>query len=152
MPIKFSDLEDAFLYVSGSGYGMNYAYICKETGQSYTQSEEYDNFEELPADLETSPDKYLEVPHKDDIGLGSSLAKEFARIHLGDRADKVYDYFRRKGAYAKFRALLVKTNNLEKWYEFEEKRTKEELRELCKLEEIELIEEPAESAEEAAAE
>ena len=44
---------------------------------------------------------------KNDLDLGSRLALRFADQHLPEKAaDKVYDIFRRKGAYARFKDLL----------------------------------------------
>ena len=37
--IKFSDIQDAFLFVSSSGYGMHTAILCKDTGQILYHSE-----------------------------------------------------------------------------------------------------------------
>ena len=37
--ISFSDIEDAFLFVSSSSYGMNSAFLRKDTGQILYRSD-----------------------------------------------------------------------------------------------------------------
>jgi hypothetical protein len=62
----------------------------------------------------------------------------FAREFLPNDVDDVYDIFRRKGAYAKFKALLMRRNALDRWYEFEQKATERALREWCEVNSIAL--------------
>jgi len=37
--LEFSDIEDAFLFVSSAGYGMHSAVLCKDTGRILSRSE-----------------------------------------------------------------------------------------------------------------
>jgi hypothetical protein len=46
--------------------------------------------------------------------------------------------FSKKKGYAKFRALLIRRNVLERWYDFESKATERALREWCAFNAIEL--------------
>ena len=58
-------------------------------------------------------------PDKRELDLGKPLALDFARECLPDDFDEVRYMFSRKGAYRKFRALLIRRNVLDRWYEFE---------------------------------
>ncbi len=35
MKLKFSDIEDAFMFVGSEQYGMHSAYLCPATGPNY---------------------------------------------------------------------------------------------------------------------
>ena len=74
--------------------------------------------DDLPADLETSG-RYLAVPHKNDLDLGTNLALRFVEERLPDRYRDVEVTFRRRGAYARFKELLAAEGCLEEWYAFE---------------------------------
>jgi len=63
------------------------------------------------------------VPHKNDLDLGSRLAHLFADRHLTEHRGEVRDIFRRKGAYARFKALLQRLDAVDAWYEFERSET-----------------------------
>jgi hypothetical protein len=69
MSISFDSIENAFLYVSMDQQFMNNAYLCKETGQIFYTSEIGDS-DELPDDIDDS-DKYIEIPHKNELELGN---------------------------------------------------------------------------------
>ncbi len=128
MELNYSDLEMAFEFVS-SGYGYDSsAYLDKETGQLYYDSDVSD--EELPGDLYEN-EKYLEIPDKREFDLGKPLALEFAQRHIPEDFDKVYSIFQSKGAYARYKSLLENKGILEKWYEFEQVALKVSIVEWC---------------------
>ncbi len=79
--------------------------------------------EDLPEDLETS-DRYIAVPHKHDLNLGRNLVLVFVDQELPDDCDTVRGFFRRKGAYGRFKGLLESRDKLEAWYTFEDNATK----------------------------
>ena len=95
--------------------------------------------DELPDDLETS-DRYIEIPHKNELDLGNRLAFRFVQDRLPDRYTEVVAIFRRRGAYTRFKELLAADGCLEEWYAFEAKSTERALREWCKANEIHLVE------------
>lgn len=129
MALNYSDFEMAIEFVS-SGYGYdNSAWLDKESGVIYYDSDMSD--EELPDDLYEN-DKYLPIPDKSDFGLGKQLAIEFARANVPEDFDQVYSIFRSKGAYSRYKHLLEKRGVLEKWYEFEEESLKNSIVEWCK--------------------
>ena len=68
--VNAEELRTTFEFVSFGAPLEHSAYICVDTGKIYCHSisaglEE----EDLPEDLETS-DRYIAVPHKNDLGLG----------------------------------------------------------------------------------
>ena len=127
--ISFSEIEDAFLYVSSDHPFTNSAVINKKKGKIFYRSE-YSDIDEFPEDVEN--EYYIEIPHKNDLDLGQNLVFEFVSKYIPDRFDEVDSYFRKKGAYSKYKYLLERLNLLEKWYEFEDERTKTALQEWCR--------------------
>lgn len=138
MPVKYSDLEDAFQYVSSDMEGINHALLNKETGEHYWSSEYDPDFSDWPEDAE-DPDKYVTVPHKHELDLGRELVRDFAARHCADQWDTIERIFSRKGAYRRFKDWLDQRNMLQSWYNFENQRTKEALLSWCQLEGIEVI-------------
>ena len=107
------------------------AYICVDTGKIYCHSVSAGLEEEdLPEDLETS-DRYIAVPHKNDLGLGRRLALAFVDQELSDEYDTVAGFFGRRGAYRRFKALLHARGTLERWDEFENLATEKALLAWC---------------------
>lgn len=131
--VNGTDLRLAFDFVSaGAPYECS-AYICLDTGKIHWKSDAGvlgNEEEELPEDLETS-DRYLAVPHKNDLNLGRRLALAFVDQELPDDSDIVAGFFRRRGAYARFKDLLHARGMLQQWYEFENRTTEEALLAWC---------------------
>jgi hypothetical protein len=73
---------------------------------------------ELPDDLDTS-DRYIAIPHKNDLDLGSHLIVRFAEEHLPHQYEAVAAVFRHRGAYARFKEILASEDRLEEWYAYE---------------------------------
>jgi hypothetical protein len=134
--VKFTDIEDAFLFVSSDSYGMNTAILDKATGQVYYRSEMGD-LDEINQD-EPDWDNCIEIPHKNDLDLGQELVFEFVEDHLPDEYDLVRQTFRSRGAYGRFKDLLESRGLLQRWYEFENGREQQALRQWCEENEIEL--------------
>ena len=78
--ITFSEIQDAFLFVSSAEYGMHSAILCKDTGQIYYHSElgGIDDMDE--EDLDS--DMCIEIPHKNDLGLGQNLVFVLAQYSV----------------------------------------------------------------------
>ena len=136
MIVDFEDIISGFDYVSAGPIGENQAYLNKQTGKIFWHTEMGDNFEELPDDLDD--EKYIEIPHKSELGLGKSLAIDFAYEKLPDKAEIIESFFRKRGAYPKFKSLLEDNDMLEQWYEFELQAQNKELREWCEENEIDI--------------
>jgi hypothetical protein len=141
MPTSFKDILEAFEFVGMSGsLGENLAFLCRRTAKIYWHSEFSDVaelYDELPEDIDDEQ-KYIAIPNKHELDLGKPLTLAFARQCLPDDFDEVRYIFGRKGAYRKFRALLVRRNALDRWYEFETEATERALRNWCELNSIKL--------------
>ena len=138
--VKYDDLSAAFDFVSFGAPFEHRAFVSRDTGAVYWISETNPIEEEdLPDDLETS-DRYIEVPHKNDLDLGNKLALRFAEEQLPHRLATIVDVFRHRGAYARFKELLSSERCLDKWYAYEAEATGQALRDWCKANEIQLDE------------
>ena len=136
MAISFDDIENAFFFVSMDQQFMNSAYLCKETGEIFYASEMGDS-DELPEDID-DPEKYISIPHKNELDLGKALVLEFTSAYLPEELDEVYLIFRRKGAYARYKDLLERESALDDWYKFENERWELALKAWCQEHQIEL--------------
>jgi hypothetical protein len=128
--VKHEELLTAFEFVSIAGPWTNDAYISLETGQIHWISEDLDADEELPADIDDS-DRYIAVPNKHDLDLGTRLVKRFADQKWPERFETIQAIFRHRGAYARFRELLAQGGRLEQWRQFEADATARALDEWC---------------------
>jgi hypothetical protein len=130
--VNAEELRTTFEFVSSGAQLEHNAYICVDTGEIYCHSLSagLEEEEDLPEDLETS-DHYISLPHKNDLGLGRRLALTFVAQELPDEYDAVAGFFRRQGAYGRFKALLHARGMLEQWYEFENRATEEALLAWC---------------------
>ena len=139
MSVKFEDLQLAFGFVSSGGLGENRAILDTQTGRLYWHSEIGDNFEEdeLPEDLDD--ERHLEIPHKNELNLGTALVFDFVRQFLPDDYDDVRDIFRRRGAYGRFKAMLVRRGALDRWHDFSAKAEEAALRAWCADNKIEIV-------------
>ena len=110
-----------------------------DTGAIHWVSETGAVDDELPDDLETS-DRYVAVPHKNDLDLGRSLALRFVDEQLPGRSAAVRAIFQHRGAYARFKDLLTAEEQLEHWYAFEAESTQQAIRQWCEEHQIQLAE------------
>ena len=79
------------------------------------------------------------VPHKNDLDLGRRLALAFVNRELPDDADTVAAFFRRRGAYRRFKELLNARGMLQQWFDFESRATEKALRAWCEENGIQLV-------------
>jgi hypothetical protein len=128
--ILFSELLNAFEFVGSGRPFENQAYICLETGNIYFVSSIAGAEEDAPEDIEIS-EKYIMVPHKNDLGLGRDLAFSFVDRELPETWNTVVELFRRPGAYRRFKQMLESREMLDKWYTFEASAVEKALREWC---------------------
>jgi hypothetical protein len=127
---KYSDVEEAFMFVSMSLPDEHEAFLNQETGEIYFVSMIGDS-DELPEDLEES-EKYISIPDKNDLNLGRDLVFDYVSVHLPDEFEHVRGFFSKSGAYARYKDLLQSKEQLENWYEFESKAIEVALREWCR--------------------
>ena len=129
--VNADELRIAFEFVSSGAPSEHNAYICLDTGRIYWDSASAGlDEDDLPDDLETS-DRYIAVPHKNDLGLGRRLALSFADREMPDSYNIVAGFFRRRGAYARFKDLLETRGLLKLWYETENQAMEEALVAWC---------------------
>ena len=92
---------------------------------------------ETPDDID-DPEKYVPVPDKRDLDLGSHLVFDFTAQYLPQHYDQVRDMFRRQRAYGRFKGLLERQDKLQAWYAFSEEQAAKALGEWCKEEGLQL--------------
>ena len=85
--------------------------------------------EELPEDIDD--EKYISIPHKRELDLGKPLVLDFALEFLPDDYNEVRDIFSRRGAYRRYKDLLVRRGALDLWYDFSDKAEEAALRQWC---------------------
>jgi hypothetical protein len=111
--VRYDDLSMAFDFISSASPMEHNAYVSLDTGEVYWTSEFNDALaEDVPDDLKTS-DRYLTIPHKNDLDLGRSLALRFVAQASPACYDQVEVFFRRPGAYSRFKDLLQREGVLE---------------------------------------
>ena len=129
MLFEFKDILEAFEFVSFGSMYEHQAFLDTSTGKIYYHSEYGDDLDELPEDIDN--ERFIEIPHKNELDLGKKLVLEFAYRYLPEEVGKIQAIFDRKGAYSKYKALLEQQGVLERWYEFESKEQEKALREWC---------------------
>ena len=133
----FSEVEDAFMYVASAMYGMNAAVLCKDTGKILYRSD-MAGIDEIEDEDDLEWDHCIEIPHKNDLGLGRNLVFEFVEEYIPDDYERVRKMFRRSGAYSRYKALLERRGLLKEWYDIENTREERALRNWCKENDIDL--------------
>lgn len=141
--VDADEFESAYVFVNMGSRDEHAAYVSIDTGKIHCTSElgDLEPEEDLPEDLEES-DRYIALPDKNELDLGRNLALRFAAQEMADDYDRVASYFRRRGAYARFKDLLEIRGTLERWYEFENQATDAALREWCEENGIRLVKRP----------
>jgi hypothetical protein len=143
--VKYDDLMLAFDFVGSAPPMEHGAYISLDTGEIYWTSELNPNEEDLPEDFETS-DRYIAIPHKNDLDLGMNLALSFVRQELPELYEQARSIFRSKGAYRRFKQFLESERLLEMWYKFEAQSVEKALGDWCADNGIETIDKDNESS------
>jgi len=118
--MKWSDIETAFEFVNSAPYGENRAYLCPTTGRVVWNSDFMDSLEEEEeSDVLLEEGNWIEVPHKNDLGIGRELVFRFAARNLS-AADyaRIERIFSHRGAYGNFKDLLCERKLLQAWYDY----------------------------------
>lgn len=112
VPVKYDELLAACEWVStGETVAMDCeAYVNRATGTIYWCGEGVD--EDPPEDIEDGS-LYIAVPHKNEFDLGRALAIRFVEAHLPRAREAVNEFFRKRGAFPKFKSLLANRGQLE---------------------------------------
>jgi hypothetical protein len=129
--VSREDLLAAFEWVSaGDAAAVDCnAYVSRLTGTVHWVGEGID--EEPPEDIEDGS-VYVAVPHKSELDLGRSLALRYVEAQLPQSYETVHEFFRKRGAYSRFKSLLERAGHLEAWHSYEQNAVEEALREWCK--------------------
>jgi len=143
--VKLSEMELAYDFLSFDGGEMNSAYVSKETGKIYWQSDE-GGLDELPEDFDES-DEYVAIPHRNDLDLGRRLVDDFVLQELPEEYDRVRSFFQRRGAYARYKDLLETKGLLDAWHKYENERTQHALKQWCEDNGIEILDPQPETTE-----
>ena len=138
--VDYDDLESALMWVSDGGLGGNQAYVALDTGKIYWTSEynDVEVEEDRPDDLETS-DRYVMLPHKNELDLGRDLVQRFVTELLPKHSDEIDSMFCRKGAYARFKNFLDAKAKLDEWHRFEAEAQEDVLRAWCSDNGLEMV-------------
>jgi hypothetical protein len=136
--VHLDELLAAYDWVSGSEATVLSceAYVSKVTGEIHWIGEGID--EEPPEDIDDGS-LYIAVPQKSDFDLGRSLVLRFVEEQIPNSIESVYEFFRRRGAYAKFKSLLDRVGQLDAWYQYEQAATEEALRNWCEENDLTLV-------------
>lgn len=86
----------------------------------------------------STPEQFVAIPHKNDLGLGKPLVLRFAAEVLPDKESEVQEIFSHRGAYARFKGMLEHIGKLQQWYEYEAKAQKQALQDWCELNGIDI--------------
>ena len=137
MPVSvdWTELLHAFEFASLGEPHEHEAVLCRKSGKFLWLTDVDEDIEAWPDDADDE-EKYLPIPHRKKLDLGKPLVLEFARQFLPDEFNEVRRMFDRRGAYARFRDLLLRKKALDRWYDFEKKAAEAALREWCDLNEI----------------
>ncbi len=137
--ITLQKLEEAYhMADSGNDFCTTFVYFSRSTGEYQFFSDFEEEFDEdLIEELENDND-YIEMPDKRELDLGQPLVWEFVEMEIPEFRHSVQAFFTRRGAYSKFKAFLEGHNLLDKWYAFEEKKTREALLEWARENDIEV--------------
>ena len=137
MKHKFSDIEFAFDSVSFQAESSCTAFLSRDTGKFYYLDDGAGVYDELPDDFETS-DAYIEIPHKNDLDLGTRLVHRFINESAPEHSNEVREIFSRKGAYSRYRDFLDRNGLCDSWHEFEQNEITKTLKQWCDENEIDL--------------
>jgi len=126
--IPLAELVDAFQWASAGGSSYeSAACVDRATGRIWLTSDMDELGEEPPEDIDDES-LYLPVPTQHELDLGRALALRFAQEHLPARYEQIRDYFRKSGAFGRFKSLLDGVGQLDAWHAYEAKGIEDALR------------------------
>lgn len=132
---KYSDIEDAIDYVSSSQYGDHRAVYDRQTGELFFAGD-MAGINEIPAVLDDK--RHLEIPHKNDLDLGRNLVFRFVRNAMPEAEDQVCHFFRRRGAYGRFKNFLDGRGRLQAWHDYEKAEWHRAIQAWCRENKLEI--------------
>lgn len=120
---NYHDILEAFEFVSLASRFDIEAVLDLETGKIHIQYDSsYDTPEEFGEFPEnTHSDRYLAIPHKDDLISARGMVFDFAEKYCTeDGVAEITAFFNRKGAYSRFKDYLNEHDLWDAWHAFEE--------------------------------
>jgi len=126
---EYSEVESAVEFMSDELGGANLAIYDRVTDKVLYRSD-YSGVDEIPEDIDD--ERYVEIPNKRDLDLGRDLVFRFIEQAMPEDKDLVYGFFRHPGAYSNFKNLLSHRNQLEQWFDFENRAMREAIEQWCK--------------------
>lgn len=132
--VKWEELREAFDFVNAAPAGENAARLSLISGQIQLVSvwtEIWPDSADGGTEGAKADDRTLDIPHKTALGLGRELALWFVEEVIPDQYEEVELFFEKRGAYAKFKALLTGEGLLQDWYQFEKTAEEQGLRNWC---------------------
>jgi hypothetical protein len=137
--VKWQDLLHAFTFVNSAPKGENVARFSLASGEIELHSVWTELWAEEDGTKKTGGET-LDIPHKTDLGLGRDLVLWFVEEVIPEQLEDVAEIFQKRGAYAKFRALLEEEGLMQQWYLFEKQAEEQALKEWCAENGISLLE------------
>ncbi|WP_225308645.1 hypothetical protein [Hypericibacter terrae] len=131
-------MQLAFDFVSSGGMGENQALLDRHSGKIHWHPEVLGEgvLEELPDDIDD--EKYIEIPHRNELDLGRPLVMGFVGEFLPEDYDDVRRFFGKRGAYRRFKDLAARRGVIDRWHDFSAKAEEVALRAWCEENSIEL--------------
>lgn len=140
----YNDLENAIDYVSASQDGDHRAVYDRQTNE-FLFAADTAGIDEIPQDIDE--DRYVEIPHKNDLDLGRVLVFRFVGDVMPEDEEKVRQFFRHRGAYGRFMDFLKERGILQRWNDYEQAEWRRTLLAWCRENDLELADcAPAASA------
>lgn len=110
--VKLDEIEKTVMFASSDPMFDNVAWVRRATGEVLWHCDEIEDFDPVPEDIDVG-DRYVAIPDKRDLGLGTPLVLAFARTYLPEQLEQVQAMFTRPGAYARFKDLLERHDSLD---------------------------------------
>ncbi len=135
MTIRYSEIKNAFDFVSAGNPGDNVAYVSTADGEIYYYSSVLGLDETRGLDIHSAG--YITVPHRQSVDMESEMAYDFVDEHLPEHYAGVRDMFADEiNAEGNFRNILEARGLLVEWHAYREKKIEEYLREWCRSKNI----------------
>ena len=128
---KSEKLEELALALEmNSGTEDMSVYVCKATGEIVLDAEAISG-EPCPVEAIEWDDRYVCLPDKRELDLGTRLVWRFVERQIPGLEPKVRQIFSRRGAYRRWKDFLAQNELLDTWYAFQEEAQREALLQWC---------------------
>lgn len=119
MQIDLDELMYAIELLGFGGPNDAEGYLCRQTGAIFLDLGDMAEGDDMPPDV-TDDSKYLPLHSVPGLGTGAELALSFTDRFLPSSLSEVREYFRHRGAYARFKRTLEEAALLDEWFKYEE--------------------------------